>query len=485
MELKEEKNLKLKPFQKKSIKEIMRFFKGGTPTLRKISKHMQTRSAYLANDMGLGKTPTAVVLADMLNVKKILVVCPALMRLVWRNEIVAWSKTFTEEEFDIFAVLSTSRRVKEILTPLRNRAKYVVITSYDLATPSARKRDKHGNPKPDNSIRDQILKLAPFDLVVFDEAHLIKNRKSKRSKVCFNHYFKNSKYRLLMSGTPCTVHVTDLYTPLHAMLPSVFTNFWDFAEEFSNPVRTPWAVKYEGIKNGKKLKRFLRDTVLVRYTKDQVLKQLPEKQFVEIPLPSELAVKPPTKAEEKKRLEEQVKKIVNGIESGKEDIPVPTHIASIRKAQGLKKLKHVEEFIRSTVVDNGEPLIVFYYHRDFVTQLAGKTKDLSPEIIQGGTPDKLRNMYVEDFQSGKIDLLYIQIRAGGLGVTLTRARMAFLAEIDWSPSVIIQAVDRLHRIGQTRNVIVYWMPVERSIDRRIELAVIERAKDFKILFDNR
>jgi len=98
-----------------------------------------------------------------------------------------------------------------------------------------------------------------------------------------------------------------------------------------------------------------------------------------------------------------------------------------------------------------ESVVVFCHHRAIHSLLNEKLNRFSPAAIIGGQTDKFRQEQIDNFQNGKTKLLIAGLRAGNVGINLTRARYVIFAELDWSPAIHQQAEDRLHRIGQKKH----------------------------------
>lgn len=434
------------PFQEEAINKTINFLQNNP-----------THSCYNACEMGLGKTVQAIVAMNTLGYKKVLVVCPAIMRLVWQSEIKSWVNPIAPA----YTILSG----KDITGMFKVPWSWL-ITSYDLASSPTLLR---------------YLEEISFDAIICDEAHYLKNSKAKRTKTVLQKLFPKAKYHLALSGTPFTTRIVDGYTLFHRMLPTRFPDFNSFVNEFSycqiKHISGRTIHDYFGVKNADILRNIIRSAFYVRYTKEECLKDLPAKQFSKITLPIDYAVVP-KESSKKESLEAQAELIRQAIEDGKDPPPLPQTLAEHRRLQGEKKVPAVIEFV-SNLLEQSIPVVCFAWHKNVIHALNEAFREYSPAIITGDTPAGARAEAVAAFQDGKTLLFIGNYIAAGVGITLTVSSTVVLAELDWSPTTISQAVARTHRIGQRQMVTIYYFSVEKSLDESIERVLLNRIKDFE------
>lgn len=439
--------MNLYPFQEQAVSQMLSFLKSN-----------ETHSVYNACEQGLGKTIQTIEVLNRLKVKSTLIICPAIMRLVWLEELEKWRKP---DEPGIARALMSSADIKDA------QGASTIVVSYDLArTPSVLK----------------FLKAQKFECNVFDEAHALKNTRAKRTKVCFRELWDIATYHILLSGTPFTVSVVDGYSPFHRILPKEFPNFHDFVSRFSYARTTPWGTQYFGLKNADALKKIIRSNFYIRYTKDEVLTELPPKIFQKIILPLEYAVKPKanSQADELRIQAEMVRRF---LEEGKSPV-IPSCLAEHRRLQGEAKIPAIVEFCKN-LLEQEIPIVVFAWHKSVVAGLVQALEKYKPVYITGETSSKNREQAVRQFQNGESLLFIATMGSAGTGITLTASCNLVLAELDWSPAVVAQAIDRAHRIGTKSAVNVYWFVAEASIDKTISDVVMERTKLFKSVLDDK
>jgi SWI/SNF-related matrix-associated actin-dependent regulator 1 of chromatin subfamily A len=452
----------LYPFQKKAIRKMLKFLTTN-----------ETNSVYNACEQGLGKTiqaltvcntlkPNAIIASNTLKANTVLILCPAIMRLVWEEEIERWFETEHHNVIPLTHVFLSGKNI-----PAKNELKSCnyVVCSYDLArTPKIL----------------TLLKSLNYDVVIYDEAHYLNNTRSKRTKACLRTLWDRATFHILLSGTPFTTSVVNGYSCFHRILPSAFPDFPTFVSGFCFERITPWGKEYFGVKNADILRKIIRKTFYIRYTKEEVLPDLPDKIYQRITLPIEYAIVPKGSTE-KEELEAEIEMIRRAIETGK-PVPIPPHLAEHRRLQGEAKVKPICDFIHNQL-ENEIPVVCFAHHRKVISDINEEFKKYTPAVITGSTSAPGRSEAIKRFQEGKSNLFIGNFVAAGTGITLTRSSTVVLAELDWSPSILSQAIDRCHRIGQKDSVNVYWFVVKNSLDETISNVVMNRTRIFRSVLE--
>lgn len=443
----------LYPFQEEAVKRMLKFV-----------RENKSHACYNACEQGLGKSIQAIALADQLqHLEKnkdfsVLIVCPAVMRLTWEDEIEKWASGGG----GLIKVLISSKD----LDGFDIKGCDFLVVSYALAS------------------RVEVLeKLCrrKWDLLILDEAHQLKNRKSERTRACLIDLWKRSRHRVMMSGTPCTVTVVDLYTACRKCALDHFGDFEAFVRKYSYQRRTAWSTQYFGLKHAKSLSKKIRKHFFIRYTKAEVLPELPPKTFQRISLSPELAVVERGENDQEK-LELAMEGVVRAINSGQSP-DIPHSLAEHRRRQGEAKVDSVVEFCED-LLQNDVPIVVFAHHKSVISSLRARLAGYSPAVITGDTSAAARSSAIHGFQRGDTNLFIANLVAGGVGITLHRSSICVMAELPWDPATLAQASDRLHRIGQKNPVTVYYFVVRKSIDEAISKAVLGRAKLLSQVVDN-
>lgn len=414
--------MELYPFQVEAVAKTVGFLR-------------ETGAVYNASEMGLGKTAVTIRAIEEVVPKgaNVLVICPAVVTLVWQEEIKKWSNGAGNNYF---------------------------VISYDKAAKEKYYAD---------------IEVMDWDFLILDEAHYLKNLQALRTKSILKYIWPKVRYKICLSGTPMTQSVMDMWPIISKISPENFGDYWDFAKSYTNIVRIPWGPKYkfEGVKNHEKLKTIIKSKFFFRYTKEEVLKDLPDKTYQCIPLGHEYRV-PRDDDAHVKYLELLQYTIIKNLPPPKP----PVHIATVLREQGLKKVPAVVEFCKN-MLDEDVPVVVFFQHTDVGNALSDEFKRYQPVKIEGATPESARRAAIEDFQNGKTKLFLGQIKAAGIGVTLTKASTVVFAELSFSPADISQCVDRCHRIGQVNAVMVYYFSVIDSLDEKIQDVLLRKSTDFK------
>lgn len=404
----------------------------------------------LADDMGLGKTAQA--LSILLNFKhehgnlKALIICPTTLIYNWENEI----KKFTPQlPFVIHHGTSRARKIDEI------EDQQIVITTY-------------GTLRSDI----QMLLKTTFDYVILDESQAIKNPFSKVTKAAC---LLKANHKICMSGTPLQNNTFDLYAQMNFLNPGLLGSVEFFRNEFSTPID-----KLGDAEQKDHLRKILYPFIL-RRTKEQVAKDLPEKTetiiFCEM--------------EEKQRSVYEAyrgafrEKILGSIDQqgvGRSQLTI---------LQGLMKLRQIcdspailnedekyannsiklEELSRELIENIGEhKALVFSQFLGMLALIKERlVKDgITFEYFDGSTSPADREKAIQDFQGNEqCRVFLISLKAGGVGLNLTAADYVYIVDPWWNPAVEQQAIDRTHRIGQTKNIFAYRMICKDTIEDKI------------------
>lgn len=410
---------------------------------------LKNKSIYLADEQGLGKTLQTISAICTLGINKTLIISPSSVLLTWEAELLKFSVP-DQKEGMIYPILKS----KDFNTTKIGLANFVII-SYELAK-------KYAN----------ILSSCNFKYLVLDEAHYVKNEKAERTKNILGVLWNNIPYRIALSGTPLANSVEDGYTLFSRMAPDIeiLSDKWKYLTNFSNKKITPWGIKWEGVKNADTLSKLIRSRFFLRRRKDEVAKDLPPKTIQNIYLSKDYEVKIPK--EEKEAFAMQVRLMLEKFNRGEFSHVIASPIQKHRQAQGLAKLQFASEFIKERLTEGS--VVVFTYHKSVLENLKELFESLNPSVIDGSVPPDKRKKEIDRFQNGETSLFLGQIKASGVGITLTKANVAVIVELDYQPAVILQAFDRLHRIGQQNPVTIYNLIVKDSLDEKISDVVMSK-----------
>lgn len=437
----------------------------------------------IGDEMGLGKTVQAIgVLNADPTLRRILVICPASLKLNWRRELEKW---LVRKRATLIADSKT-------FVPL---ADGIVIVNYDVL-------HKH-----ESELRD-----TEWDCVIADEAHYLKNPKARRSKMVFGARATKqekaqgmadvpgitARKRILLTGTPIANKPVELFPLIEYLDPITWSNFFRYAIRYCAARQERHGWDFSGASHLDELQDKLRSTIMVRRLKKDVLTELPPKrrQVVEFPADTpalravaraELAayegtdeleadVELAAASDDPHAYEAAVQRLRKGQQALFEGL------SELRRQTAEAKIPLCVEHIAEAVEESGK-VVVFAHHKSVVRALAEKFGSAAVTLV-GDTPMQERQNAVDRFQRDPACKVFIgSIMAAGVGITLTAASHVIFCELDWVPGNVSQAEDRCHRIGQHESVLVQHLVLEGSLDatmaRRIiaKQDVIDRALD--------
>ena len=396
-----------------------------------IQKLVENKKFILADDMGLGKTTSTIIAALESGSKKVLIICPATLKINWKREIENYSdKTIYIAESKNFST----------------EADYVII-NYDII------KNFH-DPKKKNE--SQVL-ASNFDLVIIDEAHYIKNVTAQRTKL-INDIVKNIDRLWLLSGTPMTSRPIDYFNLLSLIDSPVAKNWMAYAirycqgYQFNVGGRKVWNVT--GASNLEEL----RDRTIgltLRRLKENVL-DLPDK----IITPVYLRLK-------SKQYEEVMGEYYDWYDKNPEESKSLTvqfsKLTKVRQIIADEKIAQTIE-LAENILEQDKKVIIFCNFTDSlnkITEHFGKTA----VKLDGSMSKPERQRSVDEFQDNpKVKVFVGNIKAAGVGITLTAAEAVIMNDLSFLPSDHAQSEDRAYRYGQKNNVLVYYPIFENTIE---------------------
>lgn len=414
----------------------------------------------LADDMGLGKTMQT--LAHLLAEKEsgrnkglpALVIAPTSVVSNWRAEAIKFAPSLR------LLVLSGTDRNKYFRSmPYAD----VVLTSYALLHRDIEK-----------------LKAQPFHLVILDEAQYIKNPRAQVAQAACQLV---ARHRLCLSGTPVENHLGELWSLMRFLMPGFLGSEKSFNERFRKAIEKQGdEARFDA------LKRRVAPLIL-RRTKDQVAKELPPKtilvHLIELSTPQKDLYET-IRATMDKRVRDAI--AARGIEQSqilfldallklRQLCCHPSLLPSEFSNQITEsaKLTFLTELL-STLLEEGRRILLF---SQFTSMLAIIERHLQQQgipylILTGSSKD--RGALVEEFQTGKVPLFLISLKAGGTGLNLTAADTVIHYDPWWNPAAEAQATDRAYRIGQDKPVFVHKLLCENTVEQRIHLLQQEKAE---------
>lgn len=390
----------------------------------------------LLDEQGLGKTIQALEAVKKTNAKVLVIVCPAIMQGTWLHHV-------------------TNLVPKEITTYIHSYEWYVKLT----------------NLKPlFKEIKDKEIG------VIVDEAHYIKTPTSKRTKtVQYLLSLENIVFKVLLTGTPITRDVDDLFTQLKVFYPNFCRSIFEYRRRYMNCIHSYFGDTFKGFKDDS-----AKDEI-INYLKHCSLRRTKKSAGLELPS----ITRTPVFVDINKKIAKQsleilnyATKVINGIQDYDEyktDLAEEaSHIASIRKALGVAKVPQVLQYIEHLLQSGTQKLIVFGVHIDVVNLIYealkanASYKDIKTHRIIGATTNPQREKIINEFQNEDTpQIIVANMIACGVGVTLTKAHTVVFAELDFTPANIMQAEARVHRITQEHIVNSIFIIANESLDAKI------------------
>jgi superfamily II DNA or RNA helicase len=413
----------------------------------------------LADDMGLGKTVQA--LAHILLEKEAgrldrpaLVVAPTSLMGNWQDEA---------------ARFAPSLRVM-LLHGVERLERFDQIAQYDivLTTYALLPRD------------EEKLRLQRFHLLILDEAHYIKNPRSKATQTAS---LLQARHRLCLTGTPLENHLGELWSQFHFLLPGLLGREQEFNRDFRQPIE-----KFGDTARRNFLTRRLKPFML-RRTKDTVARELPPKTEM---------VRSITLSDAQRDLYETVRvamdKKVNAAIQGKgiarshivileallrlRQVCCDPRLVKLGKARSTTassaKLTELLEMLDELLGENRKILIFSQFTSMLsLIEIELKTRNIGYALLTGDTKDRAN--VVRSFQQGQVPVFLISLKAGGVGLNLTAADTVIHYDPWWNPAAENQATDRAWRIGQDKPVFVYKLIAKGTLEEKIQLLQQKKA----------
>ena len=439
---------RLYPFQEEGVKQLIKWH----------------GRALIGDDMGLGKTIQALTWLR-LNPKAFpaVILVPASLKLNWKKEAEKWLETSDIE------VLSGTK-------PYPLSAKLIII-NYDILP----------------AWLDTLLSYVP-KTVILDEAHYIKNSEAQRTRTA-KRLAKGCQHVIAMSGTAVVNRPIEIFNAIALVNPGLMPSRWKFAHRYCGAKHNGFGWDFSGASNIEELHKFLKEHIMIRRRKVDVLTELPDKTYTTIPLEINnrkeyqqaeddfISYVRATTMMQLIKMEEELHKTLDYVDGDilPKEALIQQKINRIEGAETLVKIVALKQLavegILSQVFDwiddfleSGQKLIVFAVHKKVIDVLMQRYGKIAVKI-DGSVSIANRQAAVESFQNNKkIQLFFGNIKAAGVGITLTAASNVAFIEYPWAPGDMEQAEDRAHRIGQKNNVQIHrFIAVDTIVDKILAL----------------
>jgi len=396
--------------------------------------HQLNGRVLLADEMGLGKTLEGLQWLHESKNFPAIVICPATLKWLWKSEALNHLGIHS-------SILHGTKPPKSQLTKTRR----LTILNYDIL----------------QYWEGYIKSIKPKTLII-DECHFTKTRGALRSRIT-KRLSRSIPYIIAMSGTPLTNRPSELWNILNIIRPDLYPNFITYAFQYCKPTRRPWGWEYKGANNLKELHRKLSESMMIRRLKKKVLQELPDKIRSVIPMKTKhlktyrdaendfinwLTKQSITKANRAKRAERLVQ------------------MGYLKRLAARMKMKLVLRWVKDFLDNTNKKLVIFAIHRKIIERIHNQFP--KSVVIDGRTSDRKRQQAIYNFQHNPNIRLFIgNIHAAGHGITLTASHTLAFIELDWVPGNLIQAEDRIHRIGQKESVIIYYLITKGTIEEKL------------------
>jgi SNF2 family DNA or RNA helicase len=420
----------------------------------------------LADDMGLGKTIQALAYIayekenNQLN-QPILIIAPTSVVFNWKaeiNKIVPHLKTLTlhginrKNQFSDLAEFD------------------IILTSYPLLR-----------------IDQELLLSIAYHTVILDEAQYIKNSKAKVTLIANQIKAQN---RLCLTGTPMENHLGELWSIFNFLMPGYLGQ----EKMFNNIFRTP--IEKYGNQEQKNILAKRVKPFLLRRTKEKILPELPLKTEIihHIELSSAqrdiyetiraLTFKEVQAEIEKKGFNRSQIKILEALLRLRQICCDPriSNLKNVKTVNSSAKLKHLIELLPN-LVEQGRAILLFSQFVSMLNLIEEECQKLGIKYVKLTGDTKDREMPIKQFQSGEVPLFLISLKAGGVGLNLTKADTVIHYDPWWNPAVENQATDRAYRIGQQKPVFVYKLITTNTVEEKILTMQIKKKDLADKLFD--
>ena len=439
------------PFQRAGVEYVLDRINGGG-------------SALIGDQPGLGKTAQAIVTANEIQAERVLVVCPANIRIQWAKQIRAWT-TMSGRPI-IYPILKSADGVHP-------RANWTVISYNLLNSPAI----------------FECLMNTHYDLIIMDEAHFLKTPSTKRTQAVFGGQEDGLETRteamLALTGTPLPNRPKECYTLARGLC-------WDSIEWMSEGQFTdrfnPQAVIERGQpdENGRRkkikiekmgrlpeLQARLRSSFMVRRRKRDVLTQLPDVRHDIIHIdPDSTAIRKALEAESMLEIDPNDLSGINAEAMG--------HISVVRREMGMAKVKECADYI-AQVIDGGEQkVVVFGWHIHVLNALEDRLGKYGLVRVDGRTSPARRQIAVDRFQKDDSITVFLgNLQSIGVGVDGLQnvCSRAIFVECSWTPSDNEQGISRLERIGQSTGILAEFLVVPGSFDERVLGTSLEKLQN--------
>ena len=396
------------------------------------------------DDVGLGKTFEAIIYAETTNSFPCLVIVPASVKYNWGEK---WGEIVGSKR-DISIIESTETKTRK-----NNWNAEVVIINYDIIG------KKQGSGA---TVKFKELTSTKWKMVIFDEAHFLKEKKAQRSKAAKMIIKPDDLKIQLLTGTATMSKPVELWNLLLLIKSEKYVaeDWYQFVRRYCGGYIGKFGWVTDGATNILELNQKLRDNCYIRREKKDVLKELPEviTEVIKVPITNKRAIVKATDNIIDYLLE------TKGVEAAEkaEEAEHLVALGVLRKLSIEGKLKAVESYLRDWSQSN-EKLLVFGLHREPLDYLSEKFK---ADLIAGGVSSKDKQRIVKEWQVNNKQFLFANMESAGTGVDGLQnvCSNMIILELPWRPSDLWQVIGRLDRSGQKNSPNIKYLLSDDTID---------------------
>lgn len=383
---------------------------------------------FIADDMGLGKTVQALGIAHYYrSAWPLLIVSPSSVGHQWISEIHKFLPSVPKQYIRRFA------NAEDSVGDAR-----IVIMSYDVLRRAT----------------DRVVKYV-FGVVIFDESHLLKNVKSARTEAA-TRISAQARSVILLSGTPAPSRPMELYSQMCLIVPNFFDGIRNFGVRYCAGCLGDYGWEYSSDSNMQELRFLLKRCGLIRRTKSEVT-QLPSKTREVVKLDPEL-INDGTK---------EMQRIKDRLYYGKlTAADWRQNLLLYYSGTAIAKLKAINAYVVD-LLKSRTKFLIFAHHLAVLDSISERLRSKKVKFIRidGLTKPEDRKFQCDRFQKRKDYLVAVlSVTAANTGITLTAAQRVIFAELYWNPGQMLQAEDRVHRIGQEENVLIQFLLANNTSD---------------------
>ncbi|CAI9831433.1 MAG: DEAD/DEAH box helicase [Nitrosopumilus sp.] len=418
-------------------------------------------NALLADEMGLGKTvETLSYVATEKHAFPVLVVAPLVTLHNWEREIAKFLRKksrngrILDSGSPTVTTIRTGRRA-----PLPRSDIYLI--NYELLF--KRRAD---------------IEAAGIRTIVCDEVHNLRSKATQKYKAVKRLAALDTVlYRIGLSGTPIYNRGSEIWPIIDIIQPGLLGSFKEFCEYFCYVNEKGKAIVLENRRAS--LRNQLLKHIMLRRKKSDVLRELKDKvRYKEV-----IGADTDYYLDELKKIWERLEEERRSGAPSTKSSSYQRAIQSERQVAGVAKIPHVINFVKN-IMEIEESVVVFCHHRAIHQLLRESLAEFSPVSIIGGQSDSERQSQIDMFQNGQSKLMIAGLRAGNVGINLTRAKYVLFAELDWSPAIHRQAEDRLHRIGQRNTVFAYYLIGSGTLDDHVADILVDKSYEIDEILDD-